>query len=272
MPYGQRERDCKTVVTAVYFGWRGARIDERHASRVLGPKVGQYFDTVFGTLPALLTLFDRKPVSERIGPAALTALRRIDVIAFDRAPAGWKRDPQSRMITFGHSLGGNMLATALRETMLDRIARHIPGTAMTPPFGSLIVLLNPASEASNWTVLQRAMRERVRFLFPMRDAEVPAEIDRETREIGEGHKFYPVHQPPVYVTLGSANTWPAGGIRKADIKYLHRKIFSQQPAQLAGSGPRSGTGAPGCRKGAPGCRKGVQGDVAPQGDPQSTAL
>src|SRR6185369_6181808 len=108
-----------------------------------------------------------------VAPAAVTALRRIDAITFDRAPAGWKRDTQSRMIVFGHSLGGNMLATALRETMLDRIARHVPGTAMTPPFADLIVLLNPASEASNWTVLQRAMRERIRFLYPMREADVP---------------------------------------------------------------------------------------------------
>ncbi len=122
------QRDCNTVVTGVYFGWRGARIDERYASRRLGPAVGQYFDAAFGTPPALLTLFDRKPVSERIGPAAVTALRRIDAITFDRTANGTKRDRQSRMITFGHSLGGNMLASALRETMLDRIARHVPET------------------------------------------------------------------------------------------------------------------------------------------------
>jgi len=223
------QRDCNTVVTAVYFGWRGARIDERTASRVLGPRVGQYLDATLGTPPALLTLFDRKPVSERIGPAAVTALRRIDAITFDRAGGGWKRDPQSRMIVFGHSLGGNMLATTLREMMLDRIARHVPGTAMTAPFGDLIVLLNPASEASNWTVLQRAMRERVRFVYPMREANVPSEVERDTKEITDGHKFYPVYQPPVYVTLGSANTWPAGGIRKADVKYLHRTIFGERP-------------------------------------------
>lgn len=223
------QRDCKTVVTAVYFGWRGARIDERYASRTLGPKIGRYFDAVFGTTPALLTLFDRKPVSERIGPAAITALRRIDAITFNRAGTGWKQDPQGRMITFGHSLGGNMLAATLRETMLDRIERHAPGTAMTAPFGNLIVLLNPASEAANWTVLQRAMRERVRFTYPMRDADVPDQIAREAKDITEGHKFYPIEQPPIYVTLGSASTWPAGGIRKADLKYLHRQIFGDNP-------------------------------------------
>ncbi len=217
--------------------------------------------------PRCSRLFDRKPVSERIGPAAITALRRIDAITFDRAGAGWKRDPQSRMIVFGHSLGGNMLATALRETMLDRIARHVPGAAMTAPFGDLIVLLNPASEASNWTVLQRAMRERVRFLYPMREANVPAEIDRDTKEITEGHKFYPVHQPPVYVTLGSANTWPAGGIRKADVKYLHRQIFGEQAAQCVADLRRGR-----CYAGSGRSHEGVQGDAAPQGNPRSPAL
>ena len=230
------QRDCKTTVTAVYFGWRGARIDERAASRVLGPKVGQYLDAAFGTPPALLTLFDRKPVSERIGPSAITALRRIDAITFNRKSTGWKQDPQSRMVVFGHSLGGNMLATSLRDMMLDRIARHIPGTAMTPPFGDLIVLLNPASEASNWTVLQRAMRERIRFLYPMREADVPDEIERDSKDITEGHRFYPVNQPPIYVTLGSANTWPAGGIRRADIEYLRRLIAAGAPAVSEGPG------------------------------------
>ena len=230
---GKLQRDCNTVVTGVYLGWRGARIDERYASRVLGPEVGQYLDAVFGTPPALLTLFDRKPVSERIGPAAVTALRRIDAITFNRARVGWKQDTQSRMLVLGHSLGGNMLATALRETMLDRIARHVPGTAMAPPFGDLIVLLNPASEASNWTVLQRAMRERVRFVYPMREADVHDEIAHDTKDIEDGHKFYPVHQPPVYVTLGSANTWPAGGIRRADVEYLHRQILGENPTAAA---------------------------------------
>jgi hypothetical protein len=248
------ERDCNTVVTAVFLGWRGARIDERYASRALGPRVGQYLDAAFGMPPALLTLFDRKPVSERVGPAAVTALRRIDAITFDRTGTGWKRDTQSRMIVFGHSLGGNMLATTLRETMLDRIARHVPGTAMTPPFADLIVLLNPASEASNWTVLQRAMRERVRFLYPMREGNAPAEIARDTKDIEDGHKFYPVNQPPIYVTLGSANTWPAGGIRKADVKYLHRQIFGDRPlstspeAAASTAAPQSGDALKACKE------------------------
>ena len=120
------QRDCDTVVTAVYFGWRGARIDERYASRALGPRIGQYFDAMFGTPPALLTLFDRKPVSERIGPAAVTALRRIDAITFDRHGAGWKRDPQSRMIVLGIASA----ATCWRRRCVKRCS--IASPAMFP--------------------------------------------------------------------------------------------------------------------------------------------
>jgi hypothetical protein len=125
---------------------------------------------------------------------------------------------------------------------------------MTPPFADLIVLLNPASEASNWTVLQRAMRERVRFVYPMRDTNVSAEIARDTKDIEDGHKFYPVNQPPVYVTLGSANTWPAGGIRKADVKYLHRQIFGERPlsaspeAAAATAPPQAGDALKACKE------------------------
>lgn len=214
------KRYCNVTVTAVYLGWRGARVDETWITRNYGKWLGAIPDLVFGKFPAIFTLFDRKPVSERIGPTAITALRRIDTETFDRHPDGWKRDTASRLITFGHSLGGNMLAATLRETMIDRIARHTPGSLMTAPFGDLIVLLNPASEAANWTALQRAMRERIRFLHYPRESRDSAAIDREAMDIGAGHDFFPDHQPPAYISLGSANTWPAGGLRKADARFL----------------------------------------------------
>jgi len=220
------KRDCRTVVTAVYFGWRGARVAEQWLARNDATGVGRILDTMFGSVPALLTLFDRKPVSERIGPAAITALRRIDVETYNRhMPQGWKQDTESRMITFGHSLGGNMLASALRETMIDRIRRHVSGSLMTAPFGDLIILLNPASEAENWTVLQRAMREKIRFLYSVRESSgETALLENEGKDIEAGHKFFSNRQPPIYVSLGSANSWPAGGIRNADASYLWKLV------------------------------------------------
>jgi len=229
------KRGCNTDVTAVYFGWRGARVDESFFTRRLGSTFGQYPDLVFGVFPALLTLFDRKPVSERISGSAITALRWIDENTYKREAKKnekWKQDPESRMITFGHSLGGNMLASSLRDTMVDRIARHVPGTVMTAPFGDLIVLLNPASEAWNWTAIQRAMRERMLFVHPTQEANLRVEIERQKREIDAAHAFFPKNQAPIYVSLGSANTWPAGGIRKTDLKYM-KKLLSDEGQKRA---------------------------------------
>src|SRR3984893_7686948 len=62
-----------TKVTAIYIGWRGARTDETWLSRKF-PLIGD----VVGTASAVLTLFDRKPVSEAIAPSALSALRTIE--------------------------------------------------------------------------------------------------------------------------------------------------------------------------------------------------
>ena len=96
--------------------------------------------------------------------------------------------------------------------MVAKILRHEPGSVMTPPFGDLIVLLNPASEASNWTALQRAMRQRVFF-----DG---SEADRVA-----GHKFFPPQQPPIYIALTSAYAWPVAPIREVDKRNPNPKVI-----------------------------------------------
>src|SRR6202140_3940502 len=62
-----------TRVTAIYIGWRGARTDETWLSRNV-PWIGG----AVGTVSAVFTLFDRKPVSEAIAPSALSARRPIE--------------------------------------------------------------------------------------------------------------------------------------------------------------------------------------------------
>jgi hypothetical protein len=63
---------CDTRVTAIYIGWRGARVNERFWEKYLGP-VGSYL----ASGAAVTTLFDRKPVSEQVAPSAISALRAI---------------------------------------------------------------------------------------------------------------------------------------------------------------------------------------------------
>ena len=199
-------RNCGTKVTGVYLGWRGARINERSW-------LGALFGTRIGTVLAAPTLFDRKPVSERIAPAATATLKEIDSVlaGLDRSRNATDLT-KSKMITLGHSLGGNMLAVALKDKMVERIKRHQPDRLMKPPFGDLIVLLNPASEASNWTAIQRAMRERI--VFERSGEETETEFFTNVRA---GHQFFRRDQPPIYVSLTSAYAWPVGGIRHADM-------------------------------------------------------
>jgi hypothetical protein len=200
-------RNCGAKVTGVYVGWRGARIDEHSP-------LGALFDTKVGTVLAAATLFDRKPVSERVAPAAIATLKELAKLLDELGRArGATAINKNKMITIGHSLGGNMLAVALKDPMVERVRRHRPDRLMKAPFGDLIVLINPASEASNWTAIQRAMRERVVF-EPTGEELNEAEF---VEQLMAGHRLFKRDQPPIYISLTSAYAWPAGGIRHTDL-------------------------------------------------------
>ena len=78
---------------------------------------------------------------------------------------------------------------------------------MQPPLGDLVVLLNPASEASNWTAIQRAVIERA-GVFPKDENTTLA----QRQEV----KLFADEQPPIVVSLTSAQRWPASEIRLED--------------------------------------------------------
>jgi len=232
---GETEQ-CDRDVTAVYIGWRGARVDEEwlerpftavgnlldggsdycNRTKIIGvPTQLCWKDTLgalakdFSSVVAALTLFDRKPVSETIAPHVLTALRSIEsALDFAASRSFDKRDNPNRLIVIGHSLGGNLLATALKDDVVKRVRNH-PGNDeyFEAPLGNLAVLINPASEASKWTSIQRAVWEKIAF----RAAEV-----RSEEEYSRGHHFFPQHQRPVLISVTSAFAWPAGGIRAED--------------------------------------------------------
>jgi hypothetical protein len=208
-------RDCGVAVTAIFVGWRGARVDERAIESWVNRKFGRLGTTaastvnwMVGTFPAQLTLFDRKPVSERIAPSAIAEIRHIDWMFKDRVPP--IAAPQNdRMIVIGHSLGGNMLATALNETMIDAVRRHVPGELLKPPLGNLVVLLNPASEAWKWTSIQKEMRSRTVFPENSWDTNKEADLSRT---------FFRPDQPPIYVSVTSAFAWPAAALTNREQK------------------------------------------------------
>jgi hypothetical protein len=151
-------------VTAVYVGWRGARVDETWLRRKLGSPPESFIGKLAAipeTVAAALTLFDRKPVSEQIAPGVISLLDLVsNTIMLNDGP----KENDSRLIIFGHSLGGNTLAVGIKERLIKSIRELTPQTKLKSPIGDLTILLNPASEAENWTTLQRTVQERVSAL------------------------------------------------------------------------------------------------------------
>jgi hypothetical protein len=199
----------KYHLTSVYIGWRGARTDENWLRQKLG-SVGSWI----GTFSSVATLFDRKPVSEAIAPSVLTALRDVENqlgIAKEIPSVDYVPDNPNKMIVFGHSLGGNLLITALGDDLVKRVAQHTPGKYMQPVLGDLVVLINPAAEAAKWIQVQKALWRRLALIF----------ADRRTDdEYVAAHKFFRQDQAPIIVSATAARDWPPGGYTEVDCPRL----------------------------------------------------
>ena len=197
-----------TRVTAIYIGWRGARTDETWLIRNV-PLIGE----AIGTVSALLTLFDRKPVSEAIAPSALSALRTIENTLGIDTYSELPRKTPNKMIVFGHSLGGNMLMTALQDDLIKKVMLHTPRAYMQPVLGDLVVLINPASEASKWTAVQRALWRRLTLI----NGERRPGTDYEASQL-----FFRDDQRPLFISATAARNWPPGGRQQLDCSAVDR--------------------------------------------------
>jgi len=214
----KNSRYCGATVTAVYVGWRGARVDEGRLGWLLGGYFAATTDNINSAL-ASMTLFDRKPVSERIAPSVISALKAINhKIRTKDDHQDWFGQP--RLIVVGHSLGGNLLATGVEDSMAKIVGDHLDdlqkirgaskpdqkAPLVKPPFGDLIVLLNPAAEAEKWIALQRIALRRL-------DAAV------DSKSV---HDAYSELQRPIYMSLTAARSWPANGVHPSDLPAIEK--------------------------------------------------
>lgn len=204
---------CDMDVTAIYIGWRGARVDEKGLSELFGPEIGG----TLGSLSAGVTLFDRKPVSEQVAPAAVSALRTLETVLTANPAA------HNKMIVFGHSLGGNMLATGLQDDLIKAARQHKPGETLAPILGDLVVLINPASEAAKWTAFQREVWNNA--------SSMPGELVRPG--MAQNDNLFPPGQRPVVVSVTAALAFPAGGLREGDCEWIGLDIADKYQAARA---------------------------------------
>ncbi|WP_144223436.1 hypothetical protein [Mesorhizobium amorphae] len=138
-------RYCNARLTGIYLGWRGASFVEPGGDR-----------TVVGTIGAGPTFWARKGESERLKDAALKVLKTVESNLNLRA-GDFEAD---KMLVVGHSFGGNMLANAFKDRIIDAVNKHEMGAYFEAPVGDLTVMINPASEASNWTAIQEAVAKK----------------------------------------------------------------------------------------------------------------
>jgi hypothetical protein len=116
--------------TGIYIGWRGESID---------------IDVL-----NLITFWDRKNVSLEVGQGALLEfLVRLEYISKNEL-AG------TRLISIGHSFGGSVLYSSLKNLLLERIAK----SNVAVGFGDLVILLNPAIEAIHFAPLRDLIEEK----------------------------------------------------------------------------------------------------------------
>ena len=191
------ERDDNAVVTGVYVGWRGRSFAE--------PTIRESNLWLAGSV---WTFWARKKASERIA----NGLHNL-MIEIDKALKTYSDSHPTRPDTFsvfGHSFGGNMIATAVKEPIQTALKYHTPGEEFILPYADLIVLINPAAEAAKMNDLQRKFRKLVDI------HEDKPSIDFTTAERERFETFFPVTQPPRYISLTSTLNWSSVAARDGE--------------------------------------------------------
>lgn len=158
---GQKPRK----IIGVYVGWRGDSID----------------------FPGLkyLTFWDRKNTAQDVGylgiSELLLKLEEITHVKNTQQPKS-----QSRLVVIGHSFGGAVVYNATSQILTSRFLNSQPGKSSSGPvrgFGDLVVLINPAFEAIQFSPLYDLAQSRCSYLDSKRPrlAILTSETDYATK-------------------------------------------------------------------------------------------
>ncbi len=214
---------CNTALTGVFLAWRGRQFKEPPSVQGRG---GDLFKVM-----AAPTFWNRLQQSTSLGETG-KALETVLEDIHGQLKIGTPGKKANKLLIFGHSMGGNMLATLMEKHLLDskgNLVNHqapalgATGREFKPVFGDLVVLLNAASKASRWTSLQRAERklaglENDHYLTSNdggRDVWRREKSDR----LRVWRSLYPITQRPVYISLTSTANWWLGQGRNRPINH-----------------------------------------------------
>lgn len=153
-------------VAGVYLGWRGESL----------------------SIPVInnLTFWDRKNTAEKVGNGGVTeVLNRLEQLKLDK-DSTLPGKSTTKLIVIGHSFGGAIVHNALAQILESRFIQTIGPDGRQGDvrgFGNLVVLINPAFEAEQFTPLSDMSTERGSYF----DSQLPviailtSEADYATR-------------------------------------------------------------------------------------------
>lgn len=138
----QDEARLPRRVVGIYAGWRGLSLD--------------------APLLKELTFWDRKATAEKIGHSAVTEfLTRIESVKHLRQKVHETELPaKTKLVVVGHSFGGAVVYSALSQLFIERFIDRKGEGKPPETFGDLVILVNPAFEASRFTPLQQLADRR----------------------------------------------------------------------------------------------------------------
>jgi hypothetical protein len=209
-------------VAGVYLGWRGGSV----------------------SLPLIkeLSFWDRKNTAHKVGYGGVTeVLSRLELLqkAKKKIAHDSQQESSTRLVVVGHSFGGAVVFSALSELLENGFVQtHGPDGVVsdTKGFGDLVVLINPAFEATRFATLSDMANERASY-FPTQLpalAVLTSEADNATKYAFPGGRWFstlfekerevvrynPITQQNEPIDQGSANLKTIGHFADYNTHYL----------------------------------------------------
>src|SRR5207237_1072565 len=127
----ERDRPRPKKILGIYIGWRGLSLRGALSYATFYTRKSTAFRVAVGSVREILALVRRHQKDRN------DALSEVEIT----------RGVGTRLVLAGHSFGGLILFSAVDEYLIESVARP---KKVARPFGDLIILVNPAFEATRF--------------------------------------------------------------------------------------------------------------------------
>jgi len=132
--------------------------DERTKRKVLGVYVGWRGDSLTLPIVKYTSFWERKNTAHKVGLLGVTeVIVKLEEMVHAKATTETSnpKSVKSRIVIMGHSFGGAVVYASLNQVLVERFIgrRYKKYQKSTEGFGHLVILMNPAFEASRFSTL-----------------------------------------------------------------------------------------------------------------------